>query len=301
MTAVRSDRVGEPSFPSGAARARSIGGLAVTEIEQRDGTRGLAPVASDGPCAAEARGRRYMSDALHHRLIVEEPSGDQWSFGEWGRGAGELQCPRGLAAVAGARDDETRIFVCDSLNDRVQVFDGDGMPVFAFGGRGKGPGQFAGPADVAIVTPRLPGDDDHVAVHEPLLAIADEWNDRVQIVRLDGAFVASIGATAPERDRFADLRPETGWPFFRLATDPVLGRPVRLAWREPSLEVTCAGGMAVRFDLAVAMLPSFAAWQRNARARERAHASRYYALLGRRERALPADVLATLGAHVVAA
>ena len=173
-------------------------------------------------------GDRYSTDELHHRVIVERGE-DRCAFGRPGSGAGHFAFPRGLAFVSGRTRSSSRLFVCDAWNDRVQVFDGHGVFVFAFGGRGTGSGQFNAPSGLAIVQPVLPGDDEHPFFErEAMLAVADRENDRIQVFALDGTPVSVIG----ER----------------------LDHPSRIAWRAPWLEVSCIGGRDVQIDLAASML-----------------------------------------------
>ncbi|MEZ4589894.1 MAG: TIGR03663 family protein [Chloroflexota bacterium] len=95
-----------------------------------------------------------------------------------GNGDDQLFAPRNVA-VSG----DGRIFVLDSGNQRVQVFDADGQLVDSWGSPGTGNGEFnaegQGPWGLAI-------DDNFVYV-------ADTWNHRVQKFTLDGQFVGSYG------------------------------------------------------------------------------------------------------------
>jgi hypothetical protein len=175
------------------------------------------------------------------------------------------------------------------------------VPVGAFGQYGSAPGQFAAPADIVIVHPELPGDSPRTAAEHPLLAIADQWNGRVQILELNGTFVASIGtkrrALVPGRLQ----SPAAGWPFFRMASDPVLRMPAHLVWRAPHLDVLCANGHRVRIDLALAMLPHWTEWRATAGAGDRSRALRYFQMMRRRQRALPPAILSALAEAVDAA
>lgn len=76
-----------------------------------------------------------------------------------------------------------RIYVLDSGNQRIQVFDATGQLLDSWGGPGAGNGEFnaegQGPWGLAI-------DDNFVYV-------ADTWNHRVQKFTLDGQFVGSYG------------------------------------------------------------------------------------------------------------
>jgi sugar lactone lactonase YvrE len=72
-----------------------------------------------------------------------------------------------------------RIYVLDSGNHRVQVFDELGQVQSSWGASGTEPGLFNEPWGIAV-------DESHVYV-------ADTWNHRIQKFSLDGEFVASFG------------------------------------------------------------------------------------------------------------
>jgi len=233
-------------------------------------------VGGAGPIYAAVRapgGRRYFSDELHHRVLVEEPSGYRWSFGTPGEGAGEFRRPRGLALVPGTTLEETRLFVCDAWNHRVQVFDGLGRPRFAFGGFGCGDGQFDTPSDIVVVCPLFEGEEIDPAAPDAgaWLAVADRSNNRVQVFGLDGVLVGVIDG----QQRPTVVHPAAemaGWPCFRPGIAPSMWFPVRLAWKAPSLEIVSANGAVTRVNLAVALLPDFETWRRAATRCNRAQA-----------------------------
>jgi hypothetical protein len=234
----------------------------------------------------DTRGRQYLTDQLRHRVEVREPTGETWTFGQRGRGAGDLRFPRGLAVASRPAPTDTRIFVADTWNHRVQVFDGAGALRFAFGGEGSGRGQFRAPADVVIASPALPWEGER-GVREalPVLVVADQWNNRLQVFTLEGAWLASV-----EDSGVPGTNSGRGWPFFRLAALGLPQDPVRLSWNGPWLTVTSGDGRSERLDLAVALLPTFEQWQASATVAERAHARRYFSMLRRDDRALPARV-----------
>jgi hypothetical protein len=177
-------------------------------------------------------GERYSTDELHHRVVVEHGD-ERCAFGRPGAGAGEFSFPRGLAFAAGRTRSSSRLFVCDAWNDRVQVFDGHGVFVFAFGGRGTGPGLFNAPSGLALVQPVLAGDEEHPFFdREAMLAVADRENRRLQVFALDGTLVSVVGEG--------------------------LDHPSRIAWQAPWLEISCAGGRTARLDLGSAMLEAAA-------------------------------------------
>ncbi|MGA9529727.1 MAG: SMP-30/gluconolactonase/LRE family protein [Terriglobales bacterium] len=76
---------------------------------------------------------------------------------------GDLAKPTGLAV-----DAEGNLYVCDTLNDRIEVFDADGKFISTYGKNGDGPGYFARPKGIAIDS------DGHIWV-------ADGVQDRVQV------------------------------------------------------------------------------------------------------------------------
>jgi len=72
-----------------------------------------------------------------------------------------------------AVDKDSNLFVTDTLNDRVEVFDADGGFIRAFGKNGDGPGDFARPKGIAVDC------DGHVWV-------ADAMLNRVQVFTAEG-------------------------------------------------------------------------------------------------------------------
>lgn len=240
---------------------------------------------------ADPHGRLYVSDEFNHRIIIEGPHGHSAAFGTFGSGAGEFRSPRGLALATGGTPTTTRLFVADTWNHRVQVFDGRGDLQFAFGGFGHLDGQLHAPADLAIVSPQLPWETEGVSV--PMLAVADEWNQRLQVFTLEGAWLATLGGR-----RTTGVEPAAygqGWPFFRIGGIAVPRDPVRLSWQAPWLTVVDGNGRASRLDLAAAMLPVFEEWLGASTPAERAHARRYFGLQGDALRAVPSAVRESLG------
>ncbi len=75
--------------------------------------------------------------------------------------------------AAVAVDQEGNVYVADTLNNRIEIFDGDGKFISTFGKPGDGPGYFARPKGVAV------DGDGHIWV-------ADGMQDRVQVFTHDG-------------------------------------------------------------------------------------------------------------------
>ena len=88
---------------------------------------------------------------------------------------GDFAAPQGIAI-----DKDGDIYVTDTLNNRVEIFDADGNFISAFGKNGDGPGYFARPKGIAI------DGDGHIWV-------ADEMQDRLQVFNREGQLLTYIG------------------------------------------------------------------------------------------------------------
>ncbi len=115
-------------------------------------------------------GSVYVSDTWNHRIQKFTAEGDPLtSWGQYGQPFPEdpvsknyFWGPRGVAV-----DSRGHVFVADTGNKRIAVFDEDGNYITEFGTQGFDPGQFDEPVDVAVA------DDGTVYV-------TDTWNQRVQ-------------------------------------------------------------------------------------------------------------------------
>jgi DNA-binding beta-propeller fold protein YncE len=93
----------------------------------------------------------------------------------------ELTSPGDFSKPAGvAVDAEGNLYVADTYNNRIEIFDADGQFVSTFGKAGDGPGYFARPKGVAI------DGDGHIWV-------ADGMQDRVQVFDKSGQLLISFG------------------------------------------------------------------------------------------------------------
>jgi len=88
---------------------------------------------------------------------------------------GDFAAPQGIAL-----DKDGNVYVTDTLNNRVEIFDADGNFISWFGKHGDGPGYFARPKGIAVDS------DGHVWV-------ADEMEDRLQVFDRDGQLLTYIG------------------------------------------------------------------------------------------------------------
>jgi sugar lactone lactonase YvrE len=93
----------------------------------------------------------------------------------------ELTTPGDFSKPAGvAVDGEGNLYVADTYNNRIEIFDADGQFVSTFGKAGDGPGYFSRPKGVAIDS------DGHIWV-------ADGMQDRVQVFNKEGQLLLSFG------------------------------------------------------------------------------------------------------------
>ena len=132
------------------------------------------------PCgiAIDDGGNILVADTKQHG-IRKFVTGDRITssvIGTKGRGPLQFDYPGGICANPKIK----KIYVCDCLNDRVQILNSDITFSSSFGSRGEGDGQFYRPSDVAIDSA------DNVF-------IADSFNHRVQIFTEDGQFLRKFG------------------------------------------------------------------------------------------------------------
>ncbi len=88
---------------------------------------------------------------------------------------GNFALPDGVAV-----DKDGNVYVTDTLNDRVEIFDADGKFISEFGKIGDGPGTFARPKGIAIDR------DGHIWV-------TDEVQSRVQVFDQQGRLLLYLG------------------------------------------------------------------------------------------------------------
>jgi DNA-binding beta-propeller fold protein YncE len=88
---------------------------------------------------------------------------------------GDFAAPQGVAL-----DSDGNVYVTDTLNNRVEIFDADGNFISLFGKHGDGPGYLSRPKGIAIDS------DGHIWV-------ADEMEDRLQVFNKEGQLLTYIG------------------------------------------------------------------------------------------------------------
>ncbi len=128
----------------------------------------------------------YDADLSARLFQASEPT-NLFSQSGFGSGDGQLDEPRGVAVS----DDGETVYVVDSLNARVELFDRGGNFISAWGGLNSASDLALGlfqPSDTATF-----GASDIVAGPNGLLYVADTWNHVVVVVSPDGEVIRSIG------------------------------------------------------------------------------------------------------------
>lgn len=139
----------------------------------------------------------------------------------------------GVASLSLGPTGRRLTYRCDAETHRVSVSDEFGRLVFAFGGRGSGPGLFNTPIDLAFVRPEFAGEALPACGPEAVwLAVADYGNRRVQILDLDGVHVGTIDLDRPI----------------------AVGPPCGVRWRAPMLEIAGVEGARTIVYLTAALL-----------------------------------------------
>jgi sugar lactone lactonase YvrE len=135
---------------------------------------GYSTITVDGDSligVALTRNRIFVTDSIAGRLIcLDTGGGTRWTRG---RADGFVR-PTGIVAA------DERLYVVDTLQDRVLIVDLDGRIVGSFGSHGAANGQFNLPTNIAR------GRDGR-------LYVSDTMNFRVQIFDRDGRFLRAFG------------------------------------------------------------------------------------------------------------
>ena len=124
----------------------------------------------------------YVSDVALDQILVYDADSFKLlrKIGTTGHNH-ELTTPGDFAKPTGvAVDQDGNLYVCDTMNNRIEIFDADGKFISTFGKAGDGPGYFARPKGVAIDS------DGHIWV-------ADGQQDRVQVFNKGPQLLITFG------------------------------------------------------------------------------------------------------------
>ncbi len=135
----------------------------------------------------------YVSEPTAHRILVFELASGKLlrQFGRNGVGEGEFNHPQGLAFGP-----DGRLFVVDSLNARIQVFDPEGNFLAKFGERGDQAWQLESPKDLAFDS------EGHLYVIEARSSV-------VKTFTVDGQLLLMTGAGKPSYQPFGFHSPKS--------------------------------------------------------------------------------------------
>ncbi|MFB3920966.1 MAG: 6-bladed beta-propeller [Terriglobia bacterium] len=153
-------------------------------------------LSSPGGMAIDEENRfLYVADPELDQVLVYDADPPYKLLRKMGTGGKEhtLTTPGDFAQPTNvAVDQDGNLYVSDTLNDRIEVFDAEGNFIRAFGKPGDGPGYFARPKGIAI------DGDGHVWV-------ADAMQNRVQVFTPDGNLLIWMGEAGQLPGQFRGL------------------------------------------------------------------------------------------------
>lgn len=116
--------------------------------------------------------------------LVTKVSASASDWGALGSQPGDFYHPMGLDV-----DVLGNVYVADTQNHRIQIFDANGSLQSTWGTEGIGVGELSSPADLAL---SVSGN----------VYVADTGNDRIQVFHADGTFVESLGRNGSGEGEF---------------------------------------------------------------------------------------------------
>lgn len=152
-------------------------------------------VSEPGGLAIDTENRQlYVVDTAQDQVLVFDADTHKLirKMGTAGK-AHRLTAPGDFGMPTNAAvDRDGNLYVTDTWNDRVEIFDADGVFIRAFGKNGDGAGRFARPKGIAIDA------DGHIWV-------ADAVQDRLQVFTKEGDFLMRIGGHGGLPGQFSAL------------------------------------------------------------------------------------------------
>lgn len=160
------------------------GGTYLNDIGDGEGSSG-GQLKNPYDVGVDPKGRVFVADDLNQRVVRYSPLSGSTKYrykarwGSYGTAPGRLAYPRGIAV-----DKQGLIYVTNTGNDRIDVFDRGGKLLRSMGRSGRGSGQFDTPSGVS-------------ADASGIRAVADSVNGRVQFLGPDGSVVSVMGSPSP--------------------------------------------------------------------------------------------------------
>jgi sugar lactone lactonase YvrE len=139
--------------------------------------------------AVNSRGEIFVSEyGLTERVQQFSPRGKALlnTFGHMGDGPGEFNRPEGLCV-----DQQDRLYVADSCNHRIQIFDSRGKFLRTYGRAGRGVGELSYPYDIVVDA-------------EGRQYVCEFGNSRIQIFDAEDHPIEIVGGPGAEPGRFAN-------------------------------------------------------------------------------------------------
>ncbi len=121
--------------------------------------------------AVDTKGFVYIADTWNNRIVKFDAAGSpvtEWRANDPSEPARGFYGPRAIAVSS-----DNTVYVCDTGYKRIMIYDENGNFLRKFGTSGMGMGELDEPVGIALL------DDEH-------LAVADTWNQRVQVFDVSG-------------------------------------------------------------------------------------------------------------------
>ena len=137
----------------------------------------------------------YVVDTQQDQVLVYDADSYKLlrRIGTGGKAKHSLTTPGDFAAPTNvAVDSDGNVYVTDTLNDRIEIFDADGNFISTFGKNCDAPGCFMRPKGLAV------DGDGHIWV-------ADAMMDRLQIFNREGQVMMVVGSHGNLPSQFSDL------------------------------------------------------------------------------------------------